>query len=41
MPTAVIPEKTKIQEISGCRIKSGMTDFTYLIAGLRLHGGNE
>ena len=30
----VIPAKAGIQNCTGCRIKSGMTVFVYLIAGL-------
>ena len=29
-----IPAKAGIQEYTGCRIKSGMTEVVYLIAGL-------
>ncbi len=34
MPIFVIPEKAGIQDECGCRIKSGMTTFAYLTAGL-------
>ena len=30
----VIPAKAGIQEYTGCRIKSGMTEVVYLISGL-------
>jgi hypothetical protein len=33
-PMIVIPAKAGIQAGSGCRIKSGMTEFVPLIAGL-------
>jgi hypothetical protein len=33
-PTVVIPAKAGIQKGTGCRIKSGMTEFGYLFAGL-------
>ena len=33
-PTSVIPAKAGIQKGTGCRIKSGMTGLSYLVAGL-------
>jgi hypothetical protein len=37
--TVVIPAKAGIQKDTGCRIKSGMTGFSYLVAGLIIRVG--
>ena len=33
-PNVVIPAEAGIQKNTGCRIRSGMTEFGYLVAGL-------